>query len=239
MKKHILLVFTLLLFMGAPFCSQAEEQKQEWDIKKIREAFMTDPPWVYEFWKRNGEEKDTIKAACEHLKYFYAFRGAFAAIGTHDNISWRRDVKVMTADVALRILSEESMYLAKLLLQIFDLSNDARREAEPCRNIVSHWDDGVVLASLFVEVLKSGYNNPESIGVSLKTAQEKLINDVHSTLARLAEEALRDPTASTKFQAYLLQAVKNFKFTAQDLTAQERTLWFRLLDGTMPINFWQ
>lgn len=237
----MLLVFTLLLLIGGLFFSsqaQAEEQKQEWNLKKIREVFETDPPWVHEFWKRNGEEKDTIKAACEHLKYFYAFRSAFAAIGVHDNINWR-DVKVMTADVALRILSEESMYLAKLLLQIFDLSNDVRREAEPCRNIVSHWDDGIVLASLFVEVLKSGYNSPQSIGVSIETVQEKLIHDIHSTLAQLAEEALRDPAAGTKFQTYLLQAVKNFRFTAEDLTPQERNSWFRLLDGTMPINFWQ
>lgn len=234
-KKWFFLFSFFFFFYLIAQPADGQELKRA-DIKKIREALTISPPWVDEIWIR-GEEQDIAKSACAHLTYFYTFQNAFAAVGSEDNINWK-DIKVMNADVALRILSEESKYLSMLLLNVFDISSDTRRDIPPCSTIIPHWDDGVVLASIFVEVLKSGHNSPQSIGMPLAVIRGKLLRDIRFTLTRLAETALQDPSAVPQFRKYLLQAVKNCKFTSRDLTIMESANWSSLLEN-LPSDFWK
>ena len=232
--KKIARWFLIFILIAISPCSIHAE---EWNLKKIQEIFMTRPPWVDNFWVREDTDIDITNSICANLKYFYNFSGAFAAVAERENLHWR-DVKIMTADVALHILSEQSSYVAKLLVRVFNLPYEIRKNTAPCGSIIPHWDDSMLLASVSLHVLSSGFNSPLSIGMTGIDLQEKMLDDIHATLKRLATKALLDPSTVSEFKKYIIRAIETCKVSSRDLTQQERIEWGLILQS-LPAEFWQ
>lgn len=239
MKKCISLLAVLFVFVPCKIKAEEQKPKEGWNLKTIRQVFMTSPPWVDELWNREQEDIESVtKSACANLRFFYNFYGAFTVVASREDLNWK-DIKVMTSDIALHILSEQSRYAAMLLLTILDIPQEERRKAASCDTIIPQWNDGITLTSIIVEVLKNGFNSPLSIGVTRAQLQEKMLNDIRAAAERLGEEALKNEAAIPQFQNYLKAAIKNYNFTAKDLTNQQLAKWSRFINGVLPATFWQ
>ncbi len=240
MKRSTCLLVVALFLFG--FGSQAagdgknHNQKEKWDIAKIQKIFLTRPPWVNDFWTREEDDVDITGSTCVNLIYFYEFYSAFTAVIQRDDLHWK-DIEFMSADIALHVLSEHSSYVAKMLVKVFDMPNDLRKNAVPCLPMIARWDDGITIASIVLDVLTSGFNSPLSISLTKTELKKKMIHDIKLKIVELANRASQNPTEVPIFKEYLIRAVKTCKFSSRDLTDSEHNQWGSILQS-LPGEFW-